>query len=177
MPFETKEFDEKSWQKTHDSWLSDLDTTQAVSPVEVYKALEFAKENAIYNDETKETVAYGIFEGRKTIASAIANLIVSRTGRRFLKVLDVNVRPSIEDGANTENIKDSNTVIELYVTAIIGAIELTPKHRASVVKVYGRSASFMQVLKFVATEMPKRAAAGGANFKVSIEGRWLVIKF
>ncbi|NQE48004.1 hypothetical protein RC52_05900 [Herbaspirillum rubrisubalbicans] len=163
--------------KTQEAWLKDLDSTKEISPVEVHKAIEFINEHAKYDDVTKELVAYGIFEEKKHIASAIMNIVVARAGRRILKLLDLNIRPLIEDGAIAGKLADSTLVTEIYVMAIFGTLDLGPKHKAGTIKVYGRSAAFMEVLKYVATKITERAAAEGYRVKATIEGRFLVFKY
>ncbi|WP_343742105.1 hypothetical protein [Herbaspirillum huttiense] len=177
MDFETREFDAKSLHKTQEAWLKDLDSTKEISPVEVHKAIEFINEHAKYDDVNKELIAYGIFEGKKQVASAITNLVVSRTGRRMVKMLDLNIRPSIDQGAISGNLDASHAVRNLYVEAVFGTIDLTPKHGANTVKVYGRSAAFMEVLKAVAEKITERAESEGVDVKAAIEGRFLAIKF
>lgn len=177
MDFETREFDAKSLQKTQEAWLKDLDSTKEISPVEVHKAIEFIGEHAKYDDVTKELVAYGIFEVKKQVASAIMNVVVARAGRRIVKLLDLNIRPLIDEASIAGKLDDSTAVAQIYVQAIIGTLDLGPKHKAGTVKVYGRSAAFMEVLKFVAAKITERAAAEGYRVKASIEGRFLVLKF
>lgn len=172
-----KQFDAKSIEKTAKAWLQDVETA-SVFPTDIPTIVSYVQNNAKYTPkdiETLDSVAYGIFADAKSEASAVVKVIISKSGRRWIKMIDCHIRPSIEDSAIERVAGGFETIGEIYAAVITGSLKLTTEHKVNTVKVYGRSNALLQLITITAHFLEKSFAEQDLPFKVSIEGRWLVV--
>lgn len=173
-----KQFDAKNIQKTSSAWEGDLKTCQSVFPPDVTEIVEYIKTNAKYTPADMaqlESVAYGIFADGKNEAGAVVKVIISKAGRRWIKMIDCHIRPEIEENAVNRKADAFEAITGIYSAAIRGSIALTTEHKIGTVKVYGRSNALLQIITLTAQYLEKQLAEDPLPIKVSIEGRWLVV--
>ena len=164
---ELREFTGESLAKTEKAWLADLKKSPDVFPGDVDRMFAFAKQDF----EGKNDRAYGVFENGANVADSIVQIVVTKEGKKFAKMLDCFVRPSIHEKAAV-NFDDAamEKVIDVYLTSIIGTLRIGGDHKANAIKVYGRTDTLLMVLTMVAKHLKKHES------KTSVEGRWLVVK-
>lgn len=172
LKFTLKPFSEVTFGATKTSWLKRV--TGAFSfPTEVPQLLEYAATRLDIHAGT-DVVFYGLFKEGTDVASAVAEITVTRKSARsrWMKMLRVRLSPELEEGVYNNSIEALKDIQALYVGAVAGVLRLKFEHDATILKIYGRSNEQMSFLKLVSTELEKLVK----NHKISIEGRWLVIE-
>jgi hypothetical protein len=162
-----KKFTDQTIAATETSWLQDKGSH--AFPSDIDTVIAAIKKQSDYADKTLEWYTYGIFDDKKPQAIAVIKVIVSKTGRRLIKMIDCILKPSIEDSAIQSSPDALQLVPRIYAEAINGTIALTQDHKADVVKVYGRSNELLRALATTALILDSHLPAS-----VTIEGRWLV---
>lgn len=167
--YELREFTKESLEKTEKAWLGELKKSPDVFPGDVDRMFAFAKQDF----DGRNDKAYGVFADGANIADSIVQIVVTKEGRKFAKMLDCFIRPSIYEKAEV-NFDDSamEKVVDIYLASIIGTLRIGGHHKANAIKVYGRTRALLTVLTIVAKHLKEEAAGA----KTSIEGRWLVVK-
>lgn len=174
IKYKLLEFTADTLTRTEKAWKHDLESSPDSFPGDIPRFIEFAKNNSDYKDLTASSLAYGIFQEDSQTADSIVEVIVSKTGRHLVKMIDCFVRPSISEKAFKLDLGAIQRLVSIYAASIVGTILLGDHHKASVVKVYGRSRPLLTVLTNVATLVNE--SKPDLSVKASIEGRWLVIK-
>lgn len=178
LKLEMLPFDAKSIERTCTTWVKDLDTCEGVFPVDVHAIVEYIQKNSIYEHSTLDSIAYGIFPNSgtsKSEASAVVKVIISKAGKKWIKMIDCQIRPQIEDNASRESASDIQKIMEIYSAAIVGSLRLTNTHKVKTVKVYGRNNALLRMLTLTAGYLKEQLTEHALPLKVSIEGRWLVV--
>ncbi len=96
-------------------------------------------------------------------------------------MLNLHLSPDLDLSIdkNTPSLKEQ---ADVFSTAIIGTVKLTGVHKSRVVKLYARTSVLLSFFKFIAEQLPQELArledggTGASKTKLSIEGRWLVMK-
>ncbi len=169
---ELRQFDKNSLAKTEKAWSNDLKKSPELFPGDIARIFAFAKQDFAKQD--KNDLAYGVFKAGSDIAESVVQIVVTKEGKKFVKMLDCFVRPSIYEKAMSFNEAAIDDVVEVYMTSITGTIQIGDDHKANAIKVYGRSHALLTVLTIVAKHL--KDSFDTHKSSVAIEGRWLVVR-
>jgi hypothetical protein len=171
---ELRKFSATSLDATRTAWQRQLKThSRDLIASEYQRILGWAGCHISYG-AAQDTYAYGIFDKNSGEADAVAEVIYSKAGARWLKLLDLHLCPSVDLSFATQDI-DIRRLTAIFTAAVIGSMRLTSTaHPTKVLKLYGRSGTLLAFLKGVGTYIESNIKVSG--IKVSIEGRWLVFK-
>lgn len=166
-------FDRQLLANTSNSWNRQLEKHEgAVFPAPYRRMLAFAEGHCKY-DGVPEAFAYGLFYKEDKHADAILEVCYTRSGRKWLKLLDLTMSPEIDSGFATQSI-DIHRLTHLYSAAIIGVVSLTAtSHPAKTVKLYARSGTLLAFFRGVGAYIEQQ---GDSGLRASIEDRWLVFR-
>lgn len=171
MRFE--QFTETTFLATAAAWQEDAERGLAFQP-DVEQSISWAKEHLKL---TGNEMAYGVFGQDSDKAVGICELAITRLGHNnvWVKVLRLRLRPEIEEQIFL-NIPDAvQTAVNAYITAVIGVFEVKDLHKASTIKVYGRTKEQVGFLTLLAASLNARQDT--ISYRASIEGRWLVLNW
>lgn len=175
MSYEIQSFDKKLLDSTREQWLGDV-AEYNLMPTEVEQIFFWAENRIDYTNDKNTEFSYGVFSQGSNVADAIVELVYSRLGSNnaWLKMLELRLRPQIYVSIeNTEEIKVFHKVVEIFTACVVGVFSLTSeRHKANIVKVYGRTPGLLQYLRLVASTLSNTLT----NIDVTIEGRWLVFR-
>lgn len=175
MAHKLMEFTADTIGRMERAWVNDLNHAPDIFPGDVFRLISFAKQNSNYVDGGSNSLAYGVFSDDSHVADSIVQVIVTKEGKKIVKMLDCLVRPSISEKALKFDDAAIESLVEIYIASIVGTIALGDHHKANAIKVYGRTAPLLTVLTIVSRELKKHKAANDL-VKTSIEGRWLVVR-
>lgn len=158
---------------TEKAWKADIPKCKNVFPGRVISALNLLSNHVDYEAQGPTCMSYGVFDTGTNIASGIVEVIVTKQGRKLAKMLDCHVRPILADkmAGGAPDAEAVMEIVNVYVTSVLGAFELSGEHKVNQVKVYGRSPELLSIL----VEMEKAVARRKLPLKVRIEDRWLVL--
>ena len=160
-------------KETETAWDRDLAHSSDIFPGDVWRIIKLANDHSDYDNKDAPNLAYGIFDA-KDIADSVVEIIVSKSGKKWIKLLDCFIRPSISERAYRKDTEAIEKLVGIYSAAIVGTILLADHHKARLVKVFGRSESLLYILTSVAKYINESDAE--LNVKAKIEGRWLVVE-
>lgn len=174
--YEFRRFDDRSLSSTEASWKRQLSKhSSEVIPTEYERKLAWAREHATYGKD-EEIFAYGVFRDGGLIASAIVDVVYTKAGRKWLKLLDINLTPDLDLSFNSDK-PDLDAIGDVFTAAITGVIALGAVHPAKETKLYGRSGTLLSFLKGLGAHLN---GDGGklirGKIEVLMEGRWLVFR-
>lgn len=171
---ELRQFTSASLTATRTAWDAQLRTHRKdLIASEYQRILDWAAGHIRYGG-SQHTFAYGIFDKASSEAEAVAEVIYSKAGARWLKLLNLHLCPAVDLSFATQDV-DIRRLTSIFAAAVVGAFELTStSHPTKVLKLYGRSGTLLAFLKGVGTYIESNLKVTG--IKVSIEGRWLVFK-
>ncbi|MBB1599937.1 hypothetical protein [Variovorax sp. UMC13] len=166
-----KPFNDASFAATKADWEKGAEEGKAF-PADVEQLLKWASEHLAVNGNE---LAYGVFEGGSTVASGICEVIISHPAgkKSWVKLLRLRLHPKVEDELFRNDPAGIKTALNAYVSAVIGAYHVKTVHNASTIKIYGRTQEQMKFLTLLAAALEDKAV----EFKASIEGRWLVLRW
>ena len=172
--YELKPFDALTMAATRNAWEKELSNREGeVLPPRYERILDWAEGHIDYAAGRIETLAYGIFGRSAHDADAIVELIYTKAGEKWLKLLDLHLSPSVDFAFSTQDV-DIIRLNSIFAAGVDGTVRLTSTmHPSNVTKVYGRSGTLLSSLKEVGTFAESSPWPG---LKVSIEGRWLVLR-
>ncbi|MDR9051730.1 hypothetical protein [Burkholderia multivorans] len=176
MSYQLKQFTQDEFEKTRAEWSQYLESHDMFD-LEYKRALDSAEGNREYTRTADNEFAYGVFHDGAQTASAIVSMVHSRRGGRdvgWLKMLQVDLAPEFDEVHVQADLDRLRQVIDIYFAAIVGTVKLGAVHPAKVLKLYGRSTYLLQMLVSVAEKLQQDSA--NLHAKVSMEGRWLVIR-
>lgn len=168
--FDTTKFDatEKEWRRQIQAHKKDVLAT------EYERILAWAGDHMDYGKGGSENFVYGIFQNGSGHAIAVVDMIYQRAARKWLKLMDLHLCPSMDLSFGTQAI-DIQELSSIYAAAVVGTVQLTSTiYRTKVTKLYGRSGTLLAFLKGIGTYIANNAKVPG--LEVNIEGRWLVFK-
>jgi hypothetical protein len=166
------QFTQETLSKTEKAWEGDLKKFPDLFPGDIARILAFAKQDFSHSD--KNDLAYGVFEDGSSVADSIVQIVITKEGKKFVKMIDCFVRPSIYVRATKFEEGYVDKVVDVYIASIIGTLQIGDHHKANAIKVYGRSSALLAVLTIVAKLLKDQEDAH--NAVAAIEGRWLVVK-
>lgn len=172
LKFSLKAFSAETFEKTRQVWTKRV-SGDVSFPTEAPQLLAYAASRldiGVHGD----AVFYGLFKDGEEVASAVAEMAVTRKSAKshWMKMLRIRLSPELEDGVFRDSIDALRDVQALYVAAVAGMLKLKFEHSATTLKIYGRSAEQISFLKLLSVELEKHVK----NHKISIQGRWLVIE-
>lgn len=171
--YELRRFDATSFPSTKRVWEKQLiDNSGAVFASDYQRILDWAGE-CVGNDGIQgHSFAYGIFRGNSHHADAIVELVYTKPARKWLKLLNLHLCPSVDLSFHTQDI-DIKQLSTIFAAAVVGTVRLTSTaHPTKVTKLYGRSGTLLSFLKGLGAYIENQNIPG---LSVSIEGRWLVM--
>jgi hypothetical protein len=172
--YQLKKFDATSFPSTKRTWERQLaDNSGAIFASDYQRILDWAGTCIDDDGNNGNSFAYGIFKGNSHHADAIVELVYVKPARKWLKLLNLHLCPSVDLSFHTQDI-DIKQLSHIFAAAVVGTVRLTSTaHPTKVTKLYGRSGTLLSFLKGLG------AYIEGQNIpriSVSIEGRWLVMK-
>jgi hypothetical protein len=172
--FRLKPFDANTWARTRAEWARQLSEHEGeIMASEWERILEWAGRCLNYGNATEATFAYGIFREGAEFAEAIVEIVYQRSAKKWLKLLNLYVCPSID--LTFAQALDIKTLVPIYAAAVFGTVQLTSTaHPTRVSKLYGRSGTLLTFLSDVCAYIGQDADLVALGVKVRIEGRWLV---
>jgi hypothetical protein len=166
-------FTSASFGKTKASWEAQLAANKgAVFKSEYLMILNYCSNCLDYAGNNGNSYTYGIFKGNNDEADALIELVYQKDGRKWLKLLNLHLCPTVDVSFQTQDI-DISQVSAIFGAALAGTVYLTSTdHPTKVTKLYGRSGTLLSFLKGIGAYIQANVPA----ISVSVEGRWLVIR-
>ncbi len=176
--YSIQEFDDARLAATRKAWTKALDQEPAEFNRAVFdRRLNLAEQSRDYAAGSE--FCYGIFKTGNSAASAIVELSYTKQSSRWIKMLNLHLSPSL-DLSIDKNSPNFRELAGVFSAAIVGTIKLTGVHKSRVVKLYARTPLLLSFFQFIAEQLPKQFErmndGAGVALKLSIDGRWLVIK-
>lgn len=177
LPYELKPFDDASLKATVAGWKKELSKHQTELMPSLHEGkLVWIQTHMNYQEPNGDSLAYGIFSHGSSQASAIVDIVYTKTGQKWLKMLDLTLSPSLDLAFNADAF-DFHTISGVYAATIVGAIRLTETaHPSKITKLYGRSGTSLAFFKGFGAYMEQGSHGKNLTLKVSMEGRWLVFR-
>jgi len=171
-----KRFDAAHIETTKKDWERQLEQLPDVMPSEFLKHIEWVNSHMDYADGGDDGLAYGVFYKDHKHAIAVVDVVYTRRGTKWLKMLGVNLSPELFVVLTSDNpsAKDMQKILEIYGAAITGTVKLTGIHPSNTVKLYGRTGTLLAFLKGIAAYL--RANLDIPGITVNVEGNWLVFR-
>lgn len=171
MSYALKQFTKESIAATRDAWKVFLDEHDMFD-LEYLRAIDAAAGNMDYQQASDNEFVYGVFSEGTDVASGLVSVLHRRRPGPdvgWLKMMQVDLSPTLDEAHVTADISKFSEVIDVYVAAIVGAIDLQRVHPAKVLKLYGRNQHLLSILTAVAKGLAE-------HLPVAMDGRWLVIR-
>ena len=170
---ELRQFDATSLKASKDDWL--LDATKGLA---FYTEVERLYDWAATHLELSQTdaTAFGVFQRGKKSALALCEITVQRKSVRskWVKMLRMHLSPAIDFALQRG---DSLQAMNVFRASLQGTLSLQMLHKATTLKVYGRTNEQLAFLSAVVANIEtKLADSVKEQAKVSIDGRFLSIE-
>lgn len=122
-----------------------------------------------------DATAFGIFRPGGKQALGLCEVVIQRRSAKskWVKMLRLHLKPHIDADLQIGN---SQGAMDVFVASLVGTIALQSEHRASTLKVYGRTNEQLNFLRALVTQVSERIKAEKMSLKASIEGRFLVVE-
>lgn len=126
-----------------------------------------------YNNPSLGSYAYGIFNRDATTdpACAIVEIIQKQYGQKVTKLLRLDVSPTLSD---EESLSTLNELVDIITVAITGTIEISDRNNSNTIKIYGRTAPMLGVLRELDKTFKENQKFSGL-ITTQIAGRWLEV--
>lgn len=170
--YQLRAFTHKDLEKTHKSWMKDLEDLPDVFPGDIERVFALATQTMA--DEKENSSSHGVFFDGNDVADGVVQIVVTKKGKKFVKMMDCFIRPRIDKKAMELKEPESSKAIDIYFASIYRTLELGDSHEAQAIKVYGRTDALLSLLKSTGEALSK--AKENHGIESSIEGRWLVLK-
>ncbi|MCW5648721.1 MAG: hypothetical protein KIS62_03125 [Ramlibacter sp.] len=175
MPYENlefKEFDDASLKATREVWLAESSDGLAFYS-EMERLLDWADTHR--QPAESDSAAFGIFRQGKRQAMGICEIVIQRKTIRskWIKMLRLHLRPSVDADLQAGN---TTNAMNVFASSIAGTLGLQMTHKATTLKVYGRTNDQLAFLRLLVEHMEKNLPEAAKNAaKVTIDGRFLSI--
>lgn len=170
---EFRAFDASTLKASRDAWLSD-----SADGLAFYSEVERLFDWAATHLEISQTdaTAFGVFRLGKKQALGLCEIIVQRKSARskWVKMLRLHLRPSVD-----ADLQGGNPIgaMNVFSTSLQGALSLQMAHKATTLKVYGRTNDQLTFLRALVSHTDQNLpAAVKERTKVGIDGRFLSIE-
>jgi hypothetical protein len=171
--YKLRELDVASLARTEAEWKKQLQQhAETLSPSSYLRILDWAATHMTYGGNA-ESFAYGLFRDDDQHADAILDVCYTKSGKKWLKMLELVQSPDIDHGIFSQTI-DPIRVIEVYGASLLGTAGLTSVHPSATIKLFGRSEALLAFYVAVCTYLVDKIKI--PHVKVAIEGRFLVIR-
>lgn len=169
---EFRAFDGATLKSSRDAWLS-----EATDGLAFYSEVERLFDWAATHLDISETdaTAFGVFRAGKKQAQGLCEIVVQRKSVRskWVKMLRLHLRPTVD-----ADLQGGNPIgaMNVFGSSLQGALRLQMAHKATTLKVYGRTNDQLTFLRALVIHTEQNMpAAVKATTKVSIDGRFLSI--
>ena len=170
---EFRAFDAATLRASRDAWLSDAADGLAFYS-EVERLFDWAASHMDLSQA--DATAFGVFRVGKKQALGLCEIIVQRKSARskWVKILRLHLRPAVDADLQGGNPIGAMTV---FGSALQGTLRLQMAHKATTLKVYGRTNEQLTFLRALVSHTEQNLPeAVKATTKVSIDGRFLSIE-
>ncbi len=170
MQFRT--FDKAAFAATKAGWFQDATRGEGFTP-DVEQLMTWVEGHM---ELVGNEIAYGIFDDGQPVAVGICELAITKPSIRgkWVKLIRLRLRPTVEGMLFANNPDGLIAAVEAYVASVLGVYHVKNEHKATIIKVYGRSQEQMRFLTLLSAALKKR---DDATFDSKIEGRWLVLNW
>ena len=86
----------------------------------------------------------------------------------------MRLRPEVDVQLFDHKKEGVTAAVNAYITCVLGVFAVKNEHKATTIKVYGRTQQQISFLTLLSAALESRAEQ---SFKSSIEGRWLVLNW
>lgn len=170
---ELRAFDAATLKASRETWLSDAEKGLAFYS-EVERLFDWA---ATHMDLSQtDATAFGVFRPGKKPALALCEITVQRKSARskWVKMLRMHLSPAIDATLQSGDPLDAMNV---FGASLHGTLGLQMLHKATTLKVYGRSNEQLTFLRAVVSKLDQQLPDAIKKMaKLSIEGRFLSIE-
>jgi hypothetical protein len=168
-------FNKNTFAATKVAWTDEAQRGLAF-PSEIEQLMDWAGGHMV--QEAGKAVACGVFLSRRSVAEAICEVVITRQSVRskWIKLLRVRLRPSIDDALNSPTQSSPEIVrkaVDIFVKAIVGLLDFGEHENASTIKIYGRTRQQLDFLKFLGIELYRLRSS---HLQISMEGKFLVVR-
>ena len=171
--FEFRAFDAATLKASREAWLSD-----AVGGLAFFSEVERLFDWAVTHLEISnvDATAFGVFRVGKKQALGLCEIVVQRKSARskWVKMLRLHLRPSVD-----ADLQGGNPIgaMNVFGASLKGTLDLQMAHKATTLKVYGRTNDQLTFLRALVSHTEKNLPdTVKATTKVSIDGRFLSIE-
>jgi hypothetical protein len=170
---EFRAFDAATLKASRDAWLSD-----AVEGLAFYSEVErlFDWAGTHMNLSQSDATAFGVFRAGKKQALGLCEIVVQRKSARskWVKMLRLHLSPAVD-----ADLQGGNPIgaMNVFGSSLQGTLDLQMAHKASTLKVYGRTNEQLTFLRALVSHMEQNLPeVVKAAAKVTIDGRFLSIE-
>ncbi|WP_374244372.1 hypothetical protein [Zoogloea sp.] len=175
MNYELRAFDAVTLNATEAAWVEEASASPSLFPGDVSRIVTFARQYHDIGDAKTNDYAYGVFLGAEPVADSIVQIAATTEGVKLVKMLDCFVRPSIAEESLKFDQAALEKVVNIYVATIVGTFAVGDRHKANVIKVYGRNDPLLTTLAGIAGSLKEQPEIAEV-IEAKIEGRWLVVR-
>lgn len=163
-------FNDESINKTCAAWSGDAKKGLGF-PSEVEQTILWARSHMKIVEG--DSAAFGIFEDGDPVALGICEVVVSRKSVKsiWVKFLQLKFRPVLDDKLYNNDTAALKEAIEIFAAGVVGVMALKMTHKATTLKVFGRTKPQLNFLQQVVVTLHKISD----RYHIAIEGRFLVI--
>ncbi len=166
-----KEFSATTLEQTKKSWENIVNDDEAFF-LEYSELFKWAENHIEYENDSIESYAYGIFnDSDDSKAYAIVDIIQQPHGKKTTKLLKLDVSPCLSDEFDLGTL---SSLSEILSAALMGAVAVSGKNSSDLVKIYGRNAPMLGILRVIEQNISAETSLQG-KIKAKIAGRWLEI--
>ena len=167
---EFKPFTAESAEKTGTHWRKQAEKAGSF-PTDVEQILGWTKEHVTIVDNQ---IAYGVFPDGSNIACGICELVITKKSYKegWVKFIHLRLDPEIDAQIFSNVPAGVTSAVEAYIACVVGVLDVKDAHKATTIKVFGRTQEQMQFLTQLSAALQNRDSL---RFTSKIEGRWLVL--
>lgn len=168
-------FSADSLKQTRSEWEAQVAKfPKDLLPSDFQRIVDWAADHMDYGDG-EEGLAYGVFGPNRKSADAIIEVVYTKSGNKWLKMLNLFLSPRLFAGfIIPEEQINTTELLNVYATALVGTVKLTGVHPSKTVKLYGRSGTLLTFLKGISAHLQEHSKAKGIT--VNMDGRWMVFR-
>lgn len=170
MSYVTERISDDLLSETQKSWESVVGGSDEFTSE--YGALfEWLRGHRDYKSANGDSEAYAITQKGENRASAFIEIVSSTNRGGLTKLLKVFISPKFWGVAEHQN-----TVVQIFIMAIKGAVEISARKSSRTIKIYGRSSALLSLLKEIHSAIIEGHDLQSSNIVATMQGRWLVIE-
>ena len=169
-----QEFSKEKLEESRKQWIHEANALNYPT-IDIEKVFTYALNHLDYKKVNNDSLSYTVFCEESNDCLAVVDVIVSNNNpqKTYIKMLQVDLCPKYIDILLSDRMEQIDLVIDVYVKATLGTILLTTRHKADIVKLYGRTKSMKLLLKSMESSINTNEGFKGST---NWEGNWLTIK-